>query len=352
MAITAREFDKTADGRPVTAYRIKNPEGLRAEIIDFGAILRKLEVPDKAGRYEDIVLGCDNIADYGKGPHFGGTIGRYGNRIKNGKFVLDGKTYQLLLNDGQHHLHGGEFGFDRVLWQAGNWDPAGNSLELLYNSPDGEEGYPGNLSVRVTYTLTADGIGIHYEAKTDKDTIVNLTNHSYFNLNGQGKGNIDGHWVKILADSYTLADDELIPTGEIASVAGTPYDFRRGKTIAQGMDEGKAFSTMQLPCYNGGYDTNFVLKKGESLGLAAEVYEQESGRVMEVLTDQPGVQLYTGNMMMDEWGKDGVRYNVRGGLCLETQHYPDSPNHPEWPSVVLRPGKEYDSATIYRFSIR
>lgn len=352
MTIRARRFDTMPDGRPVTAYAMEYPGGLKAEFIDYGAILVRLEAPDRDGRYKDVVLGCDSVADYAKSPHFGAVIGRYGNRIKHGRFVLDGVTYQLPLNNGKHHLHGGDGGFDRVQWQTGDWKEDGNTISFHYRSQDGEEGYPGNLDVTVSYTLTQDSLYICYNAKTDKDTIVNLTNHSYFNLAGEGAGNIDDQWVKILADNYTEADAELLPTGSTPSVEGTAYDFRRGKTIKQGMEEGKNDPLMSGGSCKGGYDTNFVLSKGNVMELAAEVYEDEGGRVMTVLTDQPGVQFYTGNMINDVAGKGGKRHGQREGFCLETQHAPDSPNHPEWPNVILRPEGEYDSVTIYRFSSR
>lgn len=334
MAVQKRPFDTLADGRPVTAYSLGIPGGLKAEWIDFGATLTRLEAPDREGRYKDVVLGCDVVGDYLNSPHFGGTVGRFANRIRHGHFVLDGVEYQLPVGNDGHHLHGGERGFDRALWAADEENAAENSLLFRYVSVDGEEGYPGTMEATVLYTLTENALSIHYTASTDAATIVNLTNHSYFNLKGHDGGKIDDHWLKIYADACTPTDRAMIPTGEILPVAGTAYDFREGKNAG------------------GDYDINYVLNQEEGMKLAAEVYEKGSGRHMAVYTDQPGVQLYTSGALHDAAGKGGLRYQRGEALCLETQHYPDSPNHPEWPSVILRPGEVYRSHTRYQFDVR
>jgi aldose 1-epimerase len=303
-----------------------------------------LQVPDKNGKLGDVVLGFDTLEEYLKGhPYFGAITGRIANRIANGKFTLDGKTYSLAINNGPNHLHGGLKGFDKVVWSATH--PKSNDrafLQLEYTSPDGEENYPGTLETSVTYTWTDNNeLRIEYLATTDKATPVNLTNHSYFNL--AGSGDVFGHEVMIAATNFTPSDAALISTGEIKPVKGTPLDFTKSKPI------GKDIQPLLAQPHRG-YDHNFVLdNSGKGLALAARVSEPKSGRVMEVLTDEPGIQLYTGNFLEDTKCKGGVVYGKHGGLCLETQHFPDSVNHPNFPSVILKPGKEYRTTTIYRF---
>jgi aldose 1-epimerase len=307
-------------------------------------------VPDRLGRPGDVVLGYETLAEYEKNnPYFGCLVGRYGNRIAGGKFVLDGREYALATNDGPNHLHGGVRGFDKVVWQARPLEtPSGPALELRYRSPDGEEGYPGNLDVTAVYTLTQDNeLRLDYTAVTDRPTIVNLTHHSYFNL--AGRGDILSHEVMIRAERFTPVDKTLIPTGELRPVAGTPFDFNTPTAIGARIDQ----DDEQLR-FGRGYDHNWVISKpmGE-LGLMARVYEAESGRVMEVLSTEPGLQFYSGNFLDGTIrGKGGRVYGFRNGFCMEPQHYPDSPHHPEFPSVVLRPGETYRNTIIYRFSTR
>ena len=306
-----------------------------------------LKVPDRNGVMGDVVLGFDKFEDYLKPPpYFGAIIGRYGNRIAHGKFTLNGVEYTLAKNNGDNSLHGGIRGFDKRLWIAR--EAANQALELSYTSADGEEGYPGNLSVKVTYTLTDNNeLQIDYAATTDKDTVLNLTNHSYFNLAGQGEGDVLSHRVAIYADRFTPVDKGLIPTGELRSVAGTPFDFRQPHAIGERIDSGDE----QL-AFGKGYDHNFVLNSGgAALDIVAKVTEAKSGRVMEVLTTEPGLQFYTGNQLNGTLtGKGGKTYGPRAAFCMETQHFPDSPNKPDFPPVVLKPGVHYQSTTIYRFS--
>ncbi|MCR4439113.1 MAG: aldose epimerase family protein [bacterium] len=352
MQVSHEVFGKMPDGRVVEAFDLRNAHGMKARIITYGGIVVSLEVPDRQGKFADVVLGYSSLQPYLEdSPYFGAIVGRYGNRIANGRFVLDGVEYRLATNDGPNHLHGGVRGFDKVVWQGEpvrEKDAVG--VRLTYLSPDGEEGYPGNLRAVVTYRLTNQNeLHIDYEATSDKPTIVNLTHHSYFNLAGEGSGDILGHVLQILADRFTPVDAGLIPTGELRSVEATPFDFRQPTPVGQRID----WDDEQLR--NGrGYDHNFVLNSGGGmLALAATVYEPTSGRVMEVLTTEPGLQFYSGNFLDGHHvGKSGKAYGHRSGFCLEAQHFPDSPNTPHFPSVVLRPGETYRQGTVYRFSAR
>lgn len=343
-------FGTLPGGEQAMLYALCNAHGMEARITDYGGIVTSLLVPDKAGKTADVVLGFDSLAPYlADNPYFGCIVGRYGNRIGQARFTLDGKAYALAANNGANHLHGGVSGFDKKLWRVVRAPKARDqSLALAYTSPDGEEGYPGRLDVTVTYTVTeANELAIDYEAVTDKPTIVNLTHHGYFNLGGHGSGLITGHRLRIRAEKFTPVDAGLIPTGELRPVEGTPFDFRDPVVIGMRIDADDA----QLR--NGkGYDHNFVLTRaGAGLEPAARVEDPASGRVMEVLTTEPGVQFYSGNFLDGHHvGKGGLRYARRSGLCLETQHYPDSPNRPAFPSVRLDPGRTYRSRTVYRFS--
>lgn len=339
------DFGKTEDGTPVERFTLTNGR-ITARIMTYGAIVTDLIVPDRDGKPGDVVLGFPTLDGYLKGhPFFGAIAGRYANRIAKGKFTLDGKDYTLARNNGPNTLHGGNKGFDKYVWKVEK--SSDTSLTLSHVSPDGDEGYPGKLSVTVTYTVTKDdALRIDYKATTDKPTVVNLTNHSYFNLAGQGSGTIDDQEMQIEADSYTPVDETLIPTGKIAPVRGTPLDFTKPTRLGARYAELKGEPI--------GYDHNFVLRgHGELTALAARAYDPKSGRVMEVYTTQPGVQLYTGNFLDGKLtGKDGAVYKQHTGFCLETQHFPDSPNQPDFPSTVLRPGETFASTTIYKFSTR
>jgi aldose 1-epimerase len=342
--VTKKDFGKTPDGKTVEMFTIKDGP-MEADVITYGGILQSLRVPDKQGKVSDIVLGFDSAEEYEQGnkAFFGAIIGRYGNRIAGGKFQLDGKTYQIPRNDGNNALHGGSKGFDKVLWN-GKIIPHG--VELTYVSPDGEMGFPGTLTAVVRYTLAGKDLKIEYSATTDKDTVVNLTNHSYFNLAGEGNGDILKDEVKINASRYTPVDANLIPTGELAPVQDTPFDFRKLTAVGARIDA----NNEQLKLAHG-YDHNWVLDSSGKLAEAAQVYEATSGRVMHVLTDQPGVQFYTGNFLDGTIkGKGGKVYGHRAALCLETQHFPDSPNHPSFPTTELKPGQKYHTVTIFRFS--
>ncbi len=345
--MTKQPFGKTPAGEEVELYTLTNSKGMEVAITTYGGIVVSLKTPDRGGRLADVVLGFESLDGYLKGhPYFGAIIGRYGNRIAKGRFTLDGVPYQLAQNNGENHLHGGIKGFDKVVWKAREAGP--QSLELSHVSKDGEEGYPGNLSVTVTYTLTeANELRIEYRATTDKPTVLNLTNHSYFNLAGQGEGDILGHQVMILGDRFTPVDAGLIPTGALRSVEGTPFDFRLPRAIGERINA--ADEQLKL---GKGYDHNFVLSGAPgTLRQAARVLEPKSGRVMEVLTTEPALQLYTGNFLDGTFtGKGGKVYQHRYGFCMETQHYPDSPNQAAFPSVVLRPGGRYQTTTVYRFS--
>jgi aldose 1-epimerase len=345
------EFGKTKDGKPVELYTLTNRNGLKAKVMTYGATLTEMQVPDKNGKNESVVLGFDNLDRYLAGhPFFGSTTGRVANRIANGRFTLDGKEYQLATNNGPNHLHGGKVGFDKVVWKAqevkSNRGPA---VKFSYLSPDGEEGYPGALDTDVTYTLTNDNeLRIDYEATTDKPTVLNLTNHSYFNLAGEGSGDVLGHELTINADRYTPTDDTLIPTGELAPVKGTPVDFTKPTRVGERI---KSFGAPQ----GFGYDHNFVVNgKPGDLRPAARVRDPRSGRVMEVWTTEPGVQLYTANHLDGKTtGLSGRPYGKHAALCLETQHFPDSANNKvDFPTVVLRPGETFKSTTVHKFSTK
>jgi aldose 1-epimerase len=337
------------DGQPIEVFTLTNARGVEVRAITYGGIITSIKVPDRAGRMADIVLGFDSIEGYFKDhPYFGAIIGRYGNRIAKGQFELDGRTYTLARNNGPNHLHGGVKGFDKVLWAG---EPMTGTTGVVFSrtSPDGEEGYPGNLAVRVSYTLTnMNELVVDYLATTDKSTPVNLTQHTYFNLTGDGAADILGHELTINADRFTPVDDTLIPTGELAPVEGTPFDFRKATAIGARINGAGA----QLA--NGkGYDHNWVLNRsGTGLSLAARVVEPTSGRTLEVRTQEPGLQFYAGNFLDGTiTGKAGHVYKRRTGFCLETQHYPDSPNQPNFPSTILKPGQEYRTTTVFTFGV-
>ncbi|MGE5402452.1 MAG: aldose epimerase family protein [Ignavibacteriales bacterium] len=355
-SITKQPFGEISSGQEVSIYKLSNNKGMSAEITNYGGIVVRLIVPDKNGKPGDVVLGFNNPAQYEKdSPYFGAIVGRYGNRIANGEFKLNGVTYHLAKNNDPGgmpcSLHGGKRGFDKVVWTAETlMTKKGPALKLSYLSKDGEEGYPGNLNVTVTYTLTPNNeLKIDYTARTDKATPVNLTNHSYFNLKGEGEGNILDHMMMINGTKITPVNKGLIPTGKLEPVKGTPFDFTTPHKIGERIDAGSE----QLK-FAGGYDHNWVLnKKGNEPALAAAVYDPSSGRYLEVYTTQPGVQFYSGNFLDGSLkGKSGKTYERRGAFCLETQHYPDSPNHPEFPSTILQPGTTMKSQTIFKFSIK
>jgi aldose 1-epimerase len=352
MDVAVESFGQTPQGQQVRLYTLTNAHGLRAKIMTYGAIAVSLEVPDKNGKMGDIVLGYDNLNSYIKNsPYFGAIVGRYGNRIGKGRFVLDGVTYdKLAINNGENHLHGGIKGFDKVVWtDEPVRRPNAVGVKLSYLSKDGEEGYPGNLQAAVTYTLTNDNeLRIDYLATTDKATPVNLTHHGYWNLTG-GQRDILGHVLTLNADRYTPVDKGLIPTGELLPVKGTVMDFTKPTPIGERIE-----SDFEQLKFGGGYDHNWVLNKGgKEMTFAARVYEPTSGRVMEVYTKEPGIQFYSGNFLDGTiTGKGGIVYQHRWGLCLETQHYPDSPNKANFPSTILRPGQEYETTTVYRFSTK
>jgi aldose 1-epimerase len=344
-------FGKTKDGTAVDLYVLTNTKGMKAKVMTYGATLTELDVPDKGGKLADVVLGFADFKGYlQKGnPYFGSTVGRVANRIAKGRFTLGGKEYKLAVNNGPNALHGGLRGFDKVVWKGQPLQTKrGPAVKFTYRSPDGEEGYPGNLTVSVTYTLTAKNeLRIDYTAATDQATPVNLSNHTYFNLAGARSGkDVLGHVLLLAADRYTPVDKTLIPTGKIKAVKGTPLDFTTPTTIGARI--------AKLKGEPGGYDHNLVLKrKGKGLDLAARVTEPKSGRVMEMYTTEPGVQFYTGNFLDGMLkGKGGVAYAKHFGFCLEAQHYPDSVNHPNFPSVILKPGKTYRQTTVYKFSAR
>src|ERR1700722_6316380 len=349
-SITKEAFGTAPDGQAVEIYTLRNGKGVEARIMTYGGILVSLKVPDKSGQLGDVVLGYDNLDSYVKNsPYFGALVGRYGNRIAKGHFALDGTTYTLATNNYPNALHGGLKGFDHGVWTATTKVSAdGPQLILKYLSKDGEEGYPGNLDVTATYTLMqANGLRLQYKATTDKDTVLNLTQHSYWNL--AGKGDILGHLVMMPADRFTPVDATLIPTGELKPVEGTPFDFRAARSIGAriGQDD------EQLK-FGGGYDHNWVINKEfGKLGLMARVTDPESGRVMEVLSTDPGLQFYSGNFLDGTiTGKGGWAYQHRAAFCMEPQHYPDSPNHPDFPTTELKPGETYHNTIIYRFSVQ
>jgi aldose 1-epimerase len=344
MGITSRTFGNY-EGKPVTQYTLSNAQGMQVSIIDYGGTVTNMMVPDKKGNAGDVVLGFDSFDGYVQknDPYFGALVGRYANRISKAQFTLDGKRYSLAANDNGNTLHGGNKGFDKVMWTAQKISDS--SLKLTYHSKDGEEGYPGNLNTEVTYTLGSDNsLRIDYSATTDKPTPVNLTNHSYFNLSAGQDSTILNHELQLNADKYTPVDAKLIPTGEILEVKNTPMDFTQLKTVGRDIDKVK-----------GGFDHNWILN-GSANGLktAATLFEPKSGRLMEVLTTQPGVQFYSGNFLSGtlKFTKNGQRYVQHGALCLETQHFPDSPNQPAFPNTILMPGETYRQTTIYRFSTK
>lgn len=352
MATVSKEWFGETAGREVSLFTLTNAHGLTAKITDYGGILTEMHVPDRNGNPADVVLGFDALAPYlDKHPFFGALVGRYANRIGRARFVLDGETHQLVANQGPdfvHHLHGGTEGFDKKVWAAETEETPGKaSLKLSYVSPDMEENYPGTLSVGAVYTLADDDtLTLEFTAETDKPTVVNLVNHSYWNLAGAGSGDILGHLLRLNADSYTPTDSASIPTGEIVPVDGTPYDFRAEKSVGRDM----SLLTSKI----GGYDMNFVLNgEAGTLREAAEVCDPASGRVMTVLTTAPGVQFYAGFKLDGSLtGKNGARYGACAGLCLETQHYPDSPNKPQFPSTLLSPGEVYSHDVVWKFSVR
>lgn len=344
-----QSFGKTEEGQQIDLYTLANKNGMKVTITNFGASVVSIIVPDKDGKIADVVLGYDDVSGYESGKaSIGATVGRYANRIAGGKFVLDGKTYTLPLNDGPNTLHGGIKGFNKRVWTAKDVSgAAGQALQMTYLSKDGEEGFPGNLSAKVVFTLgNTNELKIDYSATTDKDTVINLTNHSYFNLSGQGEGDILGTELTLHASRFTPVDATLIPTGELRSVKGTPFDFTKATPIGARIDQ----DDEQLKLGKG-YDHNWVLDgTAMPLRLAAQAYDPKSGRVLEVLTTEPGIQFYTGNFLDGTiHGKDGKVYNRRYAFCLETQHFPDSPNHPKFPTTELKPGQKFHSITVFKF---
>jgi len=342
--ITKQAFGHTSEGTAVDIYTLADGK-VEARIMTYGGIIVSLRTPDRNGKIDDVVLGCDSVEKYeAQTAHFGGIIGRYANRIAHGSFQLDGKTYSIPKNDGDNALHGGTRGFDKVVWGA---KEIVDGIELTYVSKDGEQGFPGTLSTTVRYTLKGSTLRIEYAATTDKDTVLNLTNHSYFNLAGQGKGDVLGHVLKINASRMTPVDSVLIPTGELKSVAGTPFDFRTPHAIGERINTDDAQLSLGK-----GYDHNFVLDHPPGqLAEAAEAYEPTTGRILKVFTTEPGLQIYTGNFLDGSiTGKEGRVYNRRFAFCLETQHFPDSPNHASFPSTELKPGRKFHSVTVFQFS--
>jgi aldose 1-epimerase len=348
--VTSAPFGKTQDGKPVTVFTMTNANGMRVRAMTYGAIIVSIEVPDRSGALGDVTLGYDTADGYLKDTSFiGAVVGRYGNRIAKGRFTLDGKTYQLATNNAPNHLHGGTKGYDKVLWEGAPLK-TGVGVVFTRTSPDGEEAYPGTLKAGVTYTLTdKNELIVDYHATTDKATPVNLTQHSYFNLAGEGSGDILGHELTIDADRYTPVDATLIPTGELAPVQGTPFDFRKPTAIGARIGD----SNEQLK-FGKGYDHNWVLnRKGAGLQHAARLADPKSGRTLDIATTEPGLQFYSGNFLDGTIkGKHGHVYNFRGALCLETQHFPDSPNQPKFPSTILKPGQTYTSKTVFAFGVQ
>ena len=347
---SSKSYGKMPDGSKVSEYTLTNDNGMVVKVINYGAIITELWAPDRDGKMADVVLGYDKLEDYIKEtPYFGAIVGRYGNRIALGEFAIDGETYQLATNNNANHLHGGVVGFDKVVWEAEPFTTdAVAGLRLTYESADGEEGYAGTLKVLVVYELTNNNeLVVVYKAETDKPTVVNLTQHSYFNLRGQGRGSILDHELTLNAHYFTPVDEGLIPTGEIIAVAGTPMDFSSPKPVGSRID-----ADYQQLAYGGGYDHNWVLDKtGGGLTFAARLYEPDSGRQMEIFTEEPGIQFYCGNFLDGSLvGKEGTVYHYRYGLCLETQHFPDSPNKGHFPSTRLNPGETYSTRTVHRFS--
>ena len=346
-------FAQVEEFSSIKLYTLKNSQGMTVKVTNYGAIITHILVPDRNGKLADVALGYDRVEDYINAvdkPYFGAVVGRYGNRIAHGEFQLNGQTYSLLKNNGPNHLHGGAIGFDKVVWDA-KYDQRNNSIELSYLAKDKEEGYPGNLQVLVTYKLTDENeIVVEYRAKTDKATPVNLTQHTYFNLKGEGQGDILEHELMINAKRFTPVDATSIPTGDIPSVAGTPFDFTTAKPIGRDIN-----ADHEQLRFGNGFDHNWVLDKDdrEGLTLAARVHEPTSGRVMEVHTTEPGIQFYCGNFLDGRLkGKSGKPYAHRGGFCLETQHFPDSPNRPNFPTTILLPGDTLESKTVFKFSAK
>jgi aldose 1-epimerase len=358
LSITKSAFGSAPGGQRVERYTMKNRNGVEMRVLTYGGIVQYLRTPDRRGHFKNIVLGFRDLRGYvehnNPGPYFGAIIGRYGNRIARGRFTLDGQTYQLAINNPPNHLHGGINSFDRKVWAAQTVKPSGDTvgLRLSYTSPNGEENYPGTLSVQVTYILTNDNqVKIRYRATTDAPTILNLTNHSYFNLAGEGSGTVYDQQLRLNANRYTPVDETLIPTGRIARVAGTPMDFRRSKPIGRDIR-----SPFQQILYGHGFDHNWVLNKPAgrpaALTLAARMYDPASGRILRVSTDQPGIQFYSGNFLDGSLvGTSGRTYRQSDGIALETQHFPDSPNHPNFPSTVLRPGQVFSSQTNWKLTV-
>ncbi len=345
-AVNKQAFGRTPEGTPVELYTLKDGK-IEVGIITYGGIVVSLRVPDRNGKLDDVVLGVDSVEKYvSQTAHFGGIVGRYANRIAHGTFQLDGNTYHIPKNDGDNALHGGLVGFDKVVWEA---KEISDGVELTHVSKDGDQGFPGTLTAHVRYTVSGGALQIEYSATTDKDTVLNLTNHSYFNLKGQGNGDVLDTVLEIDASRFTPVDATLIPTGELKSVDGTPFDFRKPHAIGERINA----DDPQLRLGHG-YDHNFVLDHAESKLLeAAEAYEPASGRTLKVLTTEPGVQLYTGNFLDGSiTGKEGKVYKARYAFCLETQHFPDSPNHPKFPSTELKPGQKFYSVTVYEFGVR
>lgn len=345
--VNPKDFEHTIEGKSIGLFTLTNSKGVACQITNYGGRVVSLFLRDRFGDFDDVVMGYPDLQHYINSPesYFGATIGRYGNRIANGRFSIGDQEYTLNKNDGENHLHGGIKGFNQVIWDVKQLTT--NSLELAYYSPDGEEGYPGNVSIEILFTLTEESaLKIEYKATTDQITPINLTHHSYFNLRGVGNGDIFDHMMQINAASYTPVNEDLIPTGEILPVVGTPFDFNKLKLIGKDIDA----DDPQL-IYGKGYDHNFVID-GTGLRKAAKVIDYHSGRTMEVWTDEPGLQFYSGNFLNSmEVGKEELRYHRRGALCLETQHFPDSPNHSNFPTTLVRPGQIYTSTCIYKFGL-
>lgn len=350
LSFSKTPFGTTPDG-DVDLFSLKNKNGMEVKITNYGGIITSIMVPDKNGKMDDVVLGFGNIKQYLEPhPYFGAIIGRYGNRIANGKFKIDNNTFTLVKNNGENHLHGGTKGFDKVIWEAKRvYDQNKIGVEMTYTSPDMEEGYPGNLKVIVQYALNNDNqLFIIYQATSDKKTLCNLTNHSYFNLAGEGNGTILDHELTVHADQITPTDKSMIPTGELQAVQRTPFDFECATAIGKRIEE----DNQQLK-YAGGYDHNFVLNKRKNNERAAALFDPMSGRFMEVFTSEPGLQIYTANSLDGSLvGKSGKPYLKHGAVCLETQHFPDSPNQPDFPSTTLEAGELYSSTTTYKFSVK
>jgi aldose 1-epimerase len=352
MSVTTAVFGRMPDGTPIDLFTLTNAHGIEVRVITYGATVTSIRVPDRNGRLDDIVTGFATLDGYlERSRYFGAIVGRYANRIANARFTLDGRRYELAANNGRNHLHGGRRGFDKVVWKGEPFQRGENvGVTLTYVSPDGDEGYPGTLNVSVTYTLTPrDELRIDYEATTDAATVLNLTNHSYFNLAGDGRGDILGHLLSIDADAYTPTDETQIPTGEIAPVAATPFDFRQMVPIGSRID-----ADNEQIRRGKGYDHNFVLRPAAAgrLRHAARLVDPVSGRTLDVATTEPGIQFYSGNNLDGTAvGKGGHVYARRTSLCLETQHFPDSPNHPDFPSTILRPDQRYRSSTVFTFGV-